>query len=264
MKRLVRGCIAVSAALALLCSCGNNGMSNKFARLKAEAESKSGIIYRTTFYVENDAIDGMPYPERDGEDGNYRFVYRNENGKTVAITDYDYEDAHGSYEVDENKYFAPARTNGKWGYLLLDTSESGEEAYWEIEPQYDNAERFSEQLAAVMKDGKYGAINENGELVIPMLYDSMKYCTFAMIPVEADGEWYFINGNGEAVYGPFEDAESYYFGYAAVKKNGKWGFINKSGIDATDYVYDEVYSMDAEGGAWVCADGKWEYVVVRE
>ncbi len=265
IRKNIRSAAAAAAAALLLCSCGNNGMTKKFAALYNAAESKSGIIYKTTFYEETKNADCFPYPEKDSETGKYRFVYDNEGGKTVPLTGFFFDGARTSYSVAETYFFAPAETDGKWGYVLLNTAEPDlENVTWEIEAQYENAEAFSEQLAAVKKDGKYGMINENGELVIPFMYDSIKQSSYASIPVVADGECYFINSANERILGPFEDGESYFYGFAAVKKNGKWGFIDKNGFDATAFVYDEAYSVDDEGGAWVRAGKKWEYVKVRK
>lgn len=40
-----------------------------------------------------------------------------------------------------------------------------------IEAQYEDAGQFNEGLAAVKKDGKWGYIDETGEMVIPFQYD---------------------------------------------------------------------------------------------
>ncbi len=40
-----------------------------------------------------------------------------------------------------------------------------------IAPQYEDAQEFSESLAAVKKDGKWGYIDETGKVVIPFQYD---------------------------------------------------------------------------------------------
>lgn len=258
MKKIIAAAIAVL----MLCSCESGSETKEFAKYREAAESKSGVVYKTTYFVANDEEEGYPYPSF--KDGKYAFVYKNSDGKIVELTDYVLEDAHGSYVVSETQFLAPAKYDGKWGYLLLDnTAENDGVLSWDIEPQYENAERFTEQFAAVMKDGKYGMINENGEIVIPFEYDSIKYRSFTYFPASENGEWYFINGSNEKVFGPFEDAESYEYGFAAVKKDGKWGFIDKNGLDATAYVYDEAYSVEDDGCAWVRIGEKWEKELVR-
>lgn len=63
---------------------------------------------------------------------------------------------------------------------------------------YEDAKDFSEGLAAVRKDGKYGFINTKGEVVIPFNYS---------------------------------DADCFGDSLAAVCKDGKWGYINREGIE---------------------------------
>lgn len=263
IRKNIRTLICSVLTAAMLCSCTGDGMTDDFRKYKSMAESKSGIQYKTTYFVENRETDGRPYPQENNE-GKIRYVMNDENGNVKPLTDYVLEDGRETYNVAENYFFAPAKYDGKWGYLLLDIEKENDGTItWEIEPQYDNVEYFTEHVAAVEKDRKYGMINENGEMVLPFIYDCLKFCTFGYIPAQKDGSWYFINVNGERVFGPFEDAESFDYGYAAVKKNGKWGYIDKSGTDATAYVYDEAYSVDTNASAWVRKGNKWSYVKIN-
>lgn len=64
-------------------------------------------------------------------------------------------------------------------------------------PRYQNVRSFSEGMAPVQTTtGRWGFINENQHMVIPAR---------------------------------FEDAQEFKGGRAAVKLNGKWGFINRRG-----------------------------------
>lgn len=87
----------------------------------------------------------------------------------------------------------PAERNGKWGYIKRTTVFDQELV---IPYQYDHATSFSEGLAMVKKDGKFGYINKQGELVIPF---------------------------------QFEYATPFTKGTATVKRDGKLGTIDKSG-----------------------------------
>ncbi len=255
-------------AIVCLSACGSG--SNSFNKLRTAAESKSGIVYRTTYFVrenENLKEEGFPYPVL--KDGKYCYMAKDEDGKEVQLTSAVLDDARFSYDVAENIYMAPAESEGKWGYVLLDTtSPDPDNIVWEIDPVYDNAECFSEQFAAVSLEGKYGVINPNNEFIIEPAYDAIKYCSFGIMPAKTGDRWYYINASGENVFGPFEDAESFENGFAAVKKDGKWGYIDKNGIDVTAYVYDDAYSVeyDEENDAftaWVLQDGKWQNVVIK-
>jgi hypothetical protein len=65
-----------------------------------------------------------------------------------------------------------------------------------IQPIYDFADDFTDGLARVQRNGKYGYINPKGEAAIPLVYD---------------------------------DARNFSEGLASVKQNGKWGFIDPKG-----------------------------------
>ena len=59
---------------------------------------------------------------------------------------------------------APAKKNGKWGYI--DTS-----GRFAIEPQFEEAHAFSERLAAVLIGEKWGFINHQGKILIKPRFD---------------------------------------------------------------------------------------------
>ena len=80
--------------------------------------------------------------------------------------------------------------SGRWGYVNPSTG------YQVIKARYDQALPFSEQLAAVCSDGKWGFINRTGRTVVKCKYDF---------------------------------AESFYRGYAVVRKDGLWGAVDKKG-----------------------------------
>lgn len=258
-----------AAAVLVLCSCQSRAEKDFLAN-KAKAESKSGIVYRTTYFVTSEEADkkaGIPYTK--AVDDKLCFAFTNEDGKEVQLTPATLTDGRGGYEASEGVFLSPATLDGeKWGYVILDTNNPDtENMNWNTDRIYDNAEAYYEGFAAASLDGKYGVINLNGEFIIQPEYDAIKYCCFGVMPALQNGEWYYINVSGEKVFGPFEEAESYAYGYAAVKRDGKWGFIDKAGNDATTFVYDEAYSVedDEETGAltaWVRTGNKWEQVEI--
>ena len=51
--------------------------------------------------------------------------------------------------------------------------------------------------------------------------------------VKKDGKWGYINTKGEQIIEcKFDDARDFSEGFAAVKKDGKWGYINTKGYPA--------------------------------
>ena len=111
-------------------------------------------------------------------------------------------------KTDENdKTIKKAYINGKW--RMVDKKGNVDKL------SFDTISPFNEDYAVVSKDKKFGFINKDGKIVIPLKYD---------------------------------DAQSFTSGYAVIKKNGKYGAIDKSGKERIkpDY-YDEIISFDGEG-----------------
>jgi hypothetical protein len=101
---------------------------------------------------------------------------------------------------------------------------------------------FSEDLAAVKKNDKWGFIDKTGKVVIDLIYD-YEYDMYT----------------AEHQY-PFKD------GRAKVYKNGKYGMIDKNGIEVIPTIYDNIrYFLNSDGsgykydGGYVIAvnDGKY-------
>lgn len=123
-----------------------------------------------------------------------------------------------------------------------------------------SCDSFHEGLARIKKNGKYGYINKRGQLVIPYTYkragdfkDGVANVTKANgedIYINKSGRqvnkpsnlsgiitvkenrttYYFTDKNGNRLFGEvFDDAGDFSEGFACVKKNGKWGYINEQG-----------------------------------
>lgn len=92
---------------------------------------------------------------------------------------------------------------------------------------YDEAGIFTFGLAPVSKNNKWGFIDENGVVVIPMLYDEVQY---------------FTQNN-----------------LSAVTKNGKSGFIDKHGREIIPIAYDQVISEQLDNMVIARKDNKWAF-----
>ena len=106
------------------------------------------------------------------------------------------------------------------GYHLLDTElkEVSQDTYEDV--------RFfaSEQPCAVCKDGKWGFLNTNGELILTCQY---------------------------------EEADSFSIGYAPVKKDGLWGYLGLDGTMLIEPAFDEVKGFNQNGTAPVRIGESW-------
>ena len=121
---------------------------------------------------------------------------------------------------------------------------------------YEECGSESDGLLAVMQDGKWGYVNTEGEVVIPIEYDGswkglsfndpatgelkeMDYCyafSGGYVPVCKDGEWELRDTEGNTVIlaGTFEEIRPVQDGRCWVKKDGKWGVIELEDGEASE------------------------------
>lgn len=92
---------------------------------------------------------------------------------------------------------------------------------------YTSAGIFSEGLAAVQKDGKWGYVDRTGAEKIPFLFDKAYPFQEGLAAVVLDGKAGFIQPDGTLSLGfSYQDARSPYGGRAWVKQDGKWGVLD--------------------------------------
>ncbi|AWV89007.1 hypothetical protein DN745_06510 [Bradymonas sediminis] len=99
-----------------------------------------------------------------------------------------------------------------------------------LELPYDRAENFSEGLAAVRQDDKWGFIDKTGELAIQPKFDRVHPFSEGHSAVQIGKKWGYIDKTGAfTIPAQFEDARSFSEKLALVKIKGKWGFIDPKG-----------------------------------
>lgn len=153
-------------------------------------------------------------------------------------------------QAQQEKSLQRIEKNGKWGYA----DDKGNEV---IRCQFDHAYPFYESdLALVESGGMFGYVNKQNKLVIPLQYQKAYPFSDGRAAVKKKGKFGFINMEGHTELEEFEfDDVKWGFidGYAWVKKgkkkNGKWGMIYKNGSTYVDFNYKEVLNFDPETGA---------------
>ncbi len=76
--------------------------------------------------------------------------------------------------------------------------------------------------------------------------------------VKKDGKWGFIDSKGKMAIEPqYEDAKSFSNGLAAVKKDGKWGYINEKNETAIDFQFEDVRNFNSSMTCFVKMEDTW-------
>ncbi|MDR1594424.1 MAG: WG repeat-containing protein [Prevotellaceae bacterium] len=101
---------------------------------------------------------------------------------------------------------------------------------WVINPQFDDAMSFHEDMAAVKQNGKWGFIDKTGKRVIPPQFSLVQSFSEGLAAAKQDGKFGFIDKTGNWIINPkFDNVSGFSEGLAVVEQNRKWGVINKTG-----------------------------------
>ena len=144
--------------------------------------------------------------------------------------------------------------NGKWGFKLKTSEDVA------IHCKYDDVASFSEGLARVKLDRKWGCIDKKGQEVIPLKYDSVNQFSEGMARVKLEEKYGFVDATGEeCVPLKYDYSESFSEGLACVVLNNKYGYVNSKGEEVLPLMYDCAYSF-SEGLAGVKLNEKCGFV----
>jgi hypothetical protein len=88
--------------------------------------------------------------------------------------------------------------------------------------QFESVKRFSEGLAGVRRNGKWGFIDTQGELVAPCIYDNVAFFSDGLALVKQNGKWGAVNTLGRMVVLCIYDwAGDFSDGLGVVRMSGK-------------------------------------------
>lgn len=176
------------------------------------------------------------------------------DGSTWGIYTLDGELKYGGYEdvsTLANGVIA-VQQNGKWTLLDNDGNQLISESFDNIKQDekgivYRNSRLFVEQ------GGKYYMMDKEGNKIVDTAFQDVKiFNGDGYAAVKIKGKWGFIDQAGEIVIEPkYEDARSFANGYAAVKDGDLWGFINEKDELFIDYKFTDVRDFTSSGSVFV-------------
>lgn len=119
---------------------------------------------------------------------------------------------------------------------IFSFSQNYENTKWTIEPQYEYAGHFKDNLALVKVDDKYGFIDKKGTFVIKPIYSYARDFVngFAVIGAKMYNKiiWGIIDKSGKIILSPlYPELLDFSEGLIAFKSSlsNKWGFLDETG-----------------------------------
>ena len=132
---------------------------------------------------------------------------------------------------------------------------------------FEKVGMYSSGYAAAKSNGKWGVIDSASGWLIPAEYDGIiqdelgRCYAQGAVFTQKDGEVFLIV-QGRQIDGAFEDARPFSGeGYAAVRKNGKWGYIDTNGEVKVGFIYDDALSFGQHLAA-VKIGELWGYISI--
>lgn len=135
-----------------------------------------------------------------------------------------------------------------------------------VPPKYDNAAPFSEGLAAVVRDKKWGFVDRTGKVVIPLKYEScLGSFASGLHAVKVGEKWGYIDTKGNiAIQAIYDTVWPFSGDTAPAKLDGSWGVIGKDGKEILPFEYSKpstfiegiIKLMDSESRYCLFKDGK--------
>ena len=197
--------------------------------------------------------------------GNY------EGNRLAILLDDGWHRANGELKVGTETYqtlgayhdgFAAACIDGKWG--LIDSA--GE---WKLEPQFEEilcneAGQAYFQNCVFAKQGDQILLVRDGETLGNPYEDAEPFSETGYAAVCREGKWGFVDANGE-IRIPFQYDEAHSFGQhlAGVREGDKWGFISLQGDMVIEPTFEEVKAFSS-GCAPVKTEYGWKFIQLHE
>ncbi|MDD4689922.1 MAG: WG repeat-containing protein [Eubacteriales bacterium] len=105
---------------------------------------------------------------------------------------------------------------------------------------YEVQYEFSDGIAVVKNDGKFGYIKEDGTELVPCIYDYAFDFFEGMANVVKNNKCGYIDKTGNIVIPcEYDGATDFSEGAAALQKDNKWAYVDKKGNFLTQFIYDE-------------------------
>lgn len=260
-------------------------------------DMKSGVINRAGREVVPSQYDEVSLPNEGMirvRNGNLWGFYDTAGNKVIDFqyrTESDFSEGLAVVNVDVDSLTV------KYGYINKDNQ-------MVIPARYDFAMTFSEGFAVIKNYDRYGIIDRNGKEVFPckyigitnmmegrffafdaetelaamfdknmkqltdFKYNEIQFYNEGFYTARIGNQYTYLDKKGHECFGMYEELSGFFDGYSMVKKDGKYGIINKKGKIILPIEYDNsgwrtMEYIFSENLAMVEKDGKYGFVNKR-
>lgn len=204
------------------------------------------------------------------QDGTQDFRNFSEN-RTALLSDEGWRRATGDFELGSNVFddigmhsggYAAAGSGGKWGVISIG-------GQWLVEPQYDEIiqdelGRCYGQDAVFVRSGQEVYLYANGAFAEEVYQDARPFSDNGFAAVKKNGKWGFIDTEGNMMIEfAYDDALSFGGHLAAVKQGELWGYVSVRGDIVIEPAFLEAKSFD-DGSAPVLTEKGWQIITLVE
>lgn len=160
---------------------------------------------------------------------------------TKELISHQYENILGG----EKKHIWFAKQDGYWGSLDPKTEQ------WKIPPIYERIENVHSPHHLVKLNGKWGVVNENNQIILPIEYDDIRHNL-----IQKNGKWGCFNIRQEKwvipiLYDKLVRGSEYF----KILVENKWGIINTKNEMMVEPLYDDILVF--QDHCRIKKDGKW-------
>jgi len=245
---------------------GNIIIPCQYDKISTFYKDRAIVIEGTSMYAVDKDNNRIAVPYENPDDlGNFA-----ENRIPLRIDGY-WRRATGEFEIGTSAFedigmysggYAAAKNNGRWG--VIDISNN-----WLIPAEFDDVIRDElgrcyAQGAVFVRIGNLVHLFINGKLTEFVFDDARPFTDEGFAAVKRGGKWGFIDRDGaEVIAFMFDDALSFGQHLASVKLGGFWGYISLNGAVVIDAVFLNAKSFSG-GSAPVLTDRGWQIITLLE
>jgi len=205
-------------------------------------DTRGRLVSDELFDSAEDFCDGLA---RIGRDGEYGLI--NRAGRIVVRPVF--------YRMERfGEGLAWVWWRGKYG--MIDTAGD-----WVVRPQFGLASGKDGGLAVVRNGGKWGAVDGAGRVIVPVEFRHVRTAGDAVLVTDKRGHLGVMDRRGHLLFRLLAERVGRGFseGLLAVRRDGKWGYVDRSGKAVIDHQFDSAGEF-SEGLAGVSTGGLYGYI----